>query len=132
MSTHINQLARLPVRRTESIHRAGEHLRLWLAASEVAYDRSAREAFARAHPPLFGHAYEVTLRGFERWQMRHRGSDTVDGFAHYIASRHERWLASHGLTTGLPPCLIGSRNTPPCWRSEPAESIAQVDIQAAA
>jgi len=131
VSTHINQLA-LPVRRTESIQRAAQHLRLWLAASGVVYNRSAREAFARAHPTLFGHAYQVTLRGFERWQMRHRGSDTVDGFAHYIASRHERWLASHGLTTGLAPCLIGSRNSQPCWKSKPAESIAQVDIQAAA
>ena len=120
------------MRRTESIHRAAQHLRLWLAARDVAYDRSAREAFARAHPTLFGHAYEVTPRGFERWQMRHRGSDTVDEFAHYIASRHARWFASYGLTTGLAPCLIGSGNTQPCWKSEHAESIAQVDIQAAA
>ena len=120
------------MRRTESIQRAAQHLRLWLAASDVAYNPSAREAFARAHPTLFGHAYQVTLRGFERWQMRHRGSDTVDGFAHYIAGRHERWLASHGLTTGLAPCLIGSRNSQPCWKSKPAESIAQVGIQAAA
>jgi hypothetical protein len=120
------------VRRTESIHRAAQHLRRWLAASGVAYDRSAREAFARVHPTLFGRAYEVTLRGFERWQMRYRVSDTVDGFAHYIANRHERWFASHGLMTGLAPCLIGSGNTQPCWKSEPLESIARVDLQAAA
>jgi len=108
------------------------HLRLWLAASGVAYDRSAREAFVRAHPALFGQAYEVTLRGFERWQLRHRVSDTVDGFAHYIATRHQRWLAAHGLTTGLAPCLIGSGSTQPCWQTEPADSIAHLDIAAAA
>lgn len=120
------------MRRTESIHRAAQHLRLWLAATGVAYDQSARLAFVRAHPALFGQAYEVTLRGFERWQLRHRVSDSVEGFAHYIATRHQRWLAAHGLTSGLAPCLIGSGTTPPCWQIETADAIAQVDIAAAA
>jgi hypothetical protein len=122
----------LPVRRTESVNRAAQHLRLWLAAVGVTYDRPAREAFVRAHPALFGRAYEVTLRGFERWQLRHQVSDTVDGFAHYIASRHERWFAGSGHTNGLPPCLIGSGSTGPCWKSEAAASIARADISGAA
>jgi len=123
---------RLPVRRTESIQLAAQDVRLWLAATGVTYDRRAREAFVRAHPALFGLAYEVTLRGFERWQTRHRVSDTVEGFAHYIASRHERWFVAHGSTPGVAPCLIGSAITQPCWKTEPAESIAQRDIRAAA
>jgi hypothetical protein len=121
----------LPVRRTESIHRAAQHLRLWLAAAGVTYDQRAREAFVRAHPALFGRAYEVTLRGFHHWHARHGVADTVDGFAHYIANRHERWFATTGQTTGLPPCLIGLGTAEPCWKSEAAQSIAQIDVSAA-
>jgi len=117
------------MRRTESIQRAAQHLRLWLAASGFTYDGPAREAFVRVHPTLFGRAHEVTLRGFEQWQMRHRVSDTMEGFARYIASRHERWLAASGLTTGLAPCLIRAGTTQPCWKTQPAESIAEVGIQ---
>ncbi len=122
----------LPVRRTESIHRAAQNLRLWLAASGVVYDQPAREAFVRAHPTLFGRAYEVTLRGFEHWQTRHRVCDTVDGFAHYIATRHERWVAATGQTSGLPPCLIGLGASQRCWQSAPTKALARVDISAAA
>ena len=40
-----------------------DHCRRWLAASGLDYGHCSREAFARAHPSLFGWAYEVTLRG---------------------------------------------------------------------
>jgi hypothetical protein len=75
---------------------------------------------------------KVTLRGFEPWQLRHRVFDSVEGFARYIPSRHERWVAVGGLATGLAPCLIGSGTTQPCWKTQPAESIASDDISAAA
>jgi hypothetical protein len=74
----------------------------------------------------------VTLRGFEHWQTRHRVSDTVDGFAHYMATRHERWFAATGHTSGLPPCLIGSGATQPCWQTAPIAALARVDSSAAA
>ena len=42
---------------------AARHVRIWLAASGSSYDASARELFVRAHPVLFGRAWELTLNG---------------------------------------------------------------------
>jgi hypothetical protein len=70
-----------------------DHCRRWLAASGLDYGRSSREAFARAHPALFGSAYEVALRGYERWLERTNTLDDLDTFADYLAARFERALA---------------------------------------
>jgi hypothetical protein len=121
----------LPAWRTEAIHHAAQHLQVWLVATGVTYDRTAREAFVRAHPSLFGRAYEVTLHGFEQWRMRHRFTDTVLEFARFIANRHERWLTANGATTGVAPCLLGSGIGQVCWKIERVESIARVDSPAA-
>jgi hypothetical protein len=102
--------------RVEAIHRCAQHLRVWLGATGLSYDRAAREVFVRAHPALFGRAYEVTLRGYDRWRTRHAIGDTVDSFARYIARRHQRWIATSGLVPSLAPCLIGDDATQPCWK----------------
>jgi hypothetical protein len=93
------------------------HCRLWLATSGLSYGRSAREAFARAHPTLFGRAYEVALRGYERWRLRHDLPDSVDAFARYLLPRHDRWLAAVGYGATLAPCLVGGTTGRPCWKT---------------
>lgn len=113
--------------RIEAVYRAARHVRLWLAATELAYDAAAREVFVRAHPLLFGHAYELTVRGFERWRSRHRVNDTVDGFARYIARRHQGWLDSHGYPNAMPPCLVGTANAQPCWHLPDGHAAAEQD-----
>lgn len=109
------QTAHVPTFHIESIAHCVRHYRLWLAASGLPYDCTARESFARAHPALFGRAYEVTLRGYERWRLRHHTADSVDAFARYLSPRHERWLASHGCGVTLAPCLVGGTTGQPCW-----------------
>jgi hypothetical protein len=101
MSTNPGQLAAFPSSRVESIRRCAQHVRLWLGATGLAYSGAAREAFVRAHPVLFGRAYEVTLRGYDRWRARRAVADTVDGFVRYIACRHERWISVNRLVDGL-------------------------------
>jgi len=56
----------------------------------MVYGRSGREAFARAHPALFGRSYEVALRGYERWLARANMLDDLDAFAAYTTARFER------------------------------------------
>jgi hypothetical protein len=113
MSENSDRVMTFPSGRVESIHRCAQHLRIWLAATGRVYDSAARESFVRAHPDLFGRAYEVTLRGYERWRARHSISDTVEGFSRYILRRHERWIAAIGATSVLAPCLIGTATTQP-------------------
>jgi hypothetical protein len=99
----------------EAVQTSVRHLRAWLAASERSYDAAARASFARAHPEVFGHAYAVALRGYHGWRRRSGASDSIDAFARYIARRHQRWMHSHGRTTGIAPCVLGMRNAEPCW-----------------
>jgi hypothetical protein len=101
--------------RLHSIHQSAKHLRVWLTASGLSYGGAARERFVRAHPVLFGSAYELTLRGYQRWRTRHDATDTLEAFARYIARRHQRWMDSMELTPAVAPCLIGSSGTAPCW-----------------
>ena len=91
------------------------HLRAWLAASSLSYAGAAKEGFVRAHPILFGSAYELTLRGYERWRTRHGRADTLRTFAGYIAPRHQRWLDSMEPVPAVAPCLIGATSAEPCW-----------------
>jgi hypothetical protein len=105
---------------TKAQERAAGHLGLWLAGARLAYCGAARERFVRAHPTLFGSAYGLTLRGYERWRTRRGLSDTLGAFAGYIARRHERWIDSLNAAAGLAPCLLGSASSWPCW-SLPAE-----------
>jgi hypothetical protein len=109
--------ATLPTSRVESIHRCAQHLRVWLAATGLTYDTAAREGFVRAHPDLFGRAHEVTLRGYDQWRRQHAITDTLDGFARYIARRHQRWMGTNGHTPALAPCLVGTATERPCWYS---------------
>jgi hypothetical protein len=102
---------------TNAPGRAADHLGLWLAGSRVRYGGAAREGFVRAHPTLFGRAYWLTLRGYERWRTRGGLSDTLGAFAGYIAHRHQRWMDSLNAAAGLAPCLLGSASTSPCWSS---------------
>ena len=124
---HSSEIAMLHSSRVESIHRGVQHIRVWLGATGLAYDRAAREGFVRAHPALFGRAHEVTLRGYDRWRTRHAVADTVDGFARYIARRHQRWIAATGLVPSLAPCLIGTATTQPCWRIADGGANAQLE-----
>jgi hypothetical protein len=73
-----------------------DHCRRWLADSGLAYGPVGREAFARAHPWLFGRAYEVTLRGYERWLARGHLLDDLETFAAYLTGRFERALLAAG------------------------------------
>ena len=75
----------------EAVRCSAEHFREWLVSAGLAYGGSARERFVRAHPSLFGSAYQLTLRGYERWRARAGVSDTLDAFSEYIAPRHQRW-----------------------------------------
>ena len=108
------------------------HLRLWLAAAGLTYGLQAREMFVRAHPSLFGRAFEVPLRGYEQWQRRQAAPDDLDRFAQYLARRHQRWLVAHGATTGLPPCLLGVGVDRHCWKLPAADSAPRSDLDAAA
>jgi hypothetical protein len=117
--------------RIEAIHRGARHLNVWLAATGMTYGAVAREVFVRAHPTLFGHAYQVTLRGYEHWRRRHQVTDTLDGFARYIARRHQRWIDSHGC--GMAPCLVGTSATAPCWQLTAERTVAaDVHLRSAA
>jgi hypothetical protein len=99
----------------QSVSPCLRHCQLWLATSGLSYGCTAREEFARAHPALFGRAYEVTLRGYERWRMHRDTADSVDAFAQYLSPRHERWLATVGYGASLAPCLVGGPTGQPCW-----------------
>jgi hypothetical protein len=96
---------------------AADHVQLWLAATGLSYGVEAREAFIRAHPTLFGHAYELALRGYERWRRWQRRSDNVEDFAAYITPRHQRWMAESAPRGSLAPCLVGSVTSNPCWKT---------------
>ena len=119
-------------RDADSIHRCAQHVRLWLAAAGTSYGHAAREAFARAHPTLFGRAYHVTLHGYDKWRTRHGVTDTVEGFARYVAKRHERWLAASGIDETIAPCLLGTKTSQPCWKTDHLSSGLDVELQAAA
>jgi hypothetical protein len=71
-----------------------DYCRGWLDAAGLCYGRLGREAFVRAHPYLFGRAYEVSLRGYERWLVRHNALDNLDTFAAYLTVRFQRPAAS--------------------------------------
>ena len=95
---------------------AAYHLRIWLAGRALTYGVAVPEAFASAHPTLFGRSYWVTLRGYDRWLARYGYPDSLEAFALYLAPRHERWLASQGCGTRLAPCVIGlGPSKRPCW-----------------
>lgn len=132
MSEISNQVVTFPPSRTESVSRCAQHLGVWLAATGRVYDSAAREDFVRAHPELFGRACEITLRGYERWRTRHAILDTLEGFCRYMSGRYERWITAIGGTSTLPPCLIGTAATPPCWSAADADSSAQHQFGAAA
>jgi hypothetical protein len=125
-------VAAFPSTRLDSIRRCSQHLRSWLAVTGLAYDCAAREGFVRAHPALFGRAFEVTLRGYEQWRTRHRRTDTAESFARYIARRHQRWLGANPGSPALAPCLLGIGNTQPCWVIPDGGSIIRVDFGVAA
>jgi hypothetical protein len=130
---HSSGIVTLHSNRVEAIHRCVQHIRVWLGATGLTYNHAARESFVRAHPALFGRAYEVTLRGYDRWRTRHAIADTVDGFARYIARRHQRWIAATGLAVpSLAPCLIGTATTQPCWRIADGGANAQIERRTAA
>jgi hypothetical protein len=114
-SLHPTQTTHAPTYHIESTSPCVHHCRVWLAASGLSYGRSAREAFARAHPALFGRAYDVTLRGYERWRLHDDTTDSVDAFARYLSPRHNRWLATVGYGATLAPCLFGGTTGQPCW-----------------
>jgi hypothetical protein len=126
----LNQPAPSPSTRVESIRRCAQHLRLWLAATGYPYNHAAREHFVRAHPTLFGIAYEVTLRGYDRWRTLRAVSDSVESFARYTARRHERWIAANGAAPGLAPCLVGFAAIQPCLMAAAGASV-QNDVRAA-
>ncbi len=108
-------ISHVPATHAEAIYRCASHLRLWLSATEFPFNRASRERFARAHPDLFGQAYHVTLRGYDRWRTGHRLADTVDTFAHYLARRHERWLAAQRSSASVAACLLRPE---PCWKDQ--------------
>src|SRR5215467_5656320 len=64
-----------------------ELCRSWITAYGLPYCRTSREAFARAHPAMCGHAYDVMLRGYERWLVRCNNRDDLDSFARYLSPR---------------------------------------------
>src|ERR1044072_8343464 len=77
----------------DSLTDCAGYCRRWFAISGVPYDPRGRETFARAHPSLFGTAYEVTLRGYERWLVRANVMDDIDAFGAYLAGRFQRALS---------------------------------------
>jgi hypothetical protein len=58
----------------------------------LSYSANSREAFARAHPELCGQAYDVMLRGYERWLIRQSVPDQIESFASYLSNRFNRAL----------------------------------------
>src|SRR5579862_4830285 len=98
-----------------TVRRCADHLHLWLAATDGTYCRESLESFARSHPGLFGQAYDVTLRGYERWRTRESLEDSVESFAHYLVERHERWLATGPACSTVASCLIDRDR--PCWKA---------------
>src|SRR4051812_11843702 len=90
----------------ESARHCAHHLRVWLAVTGQSYGSTARESFVRAHPFLFGRAYEYILRGYERWRARHGVGDSFEAFVGHIATRHERWRTTSWRTAAMAPCLI--------------------------
>jgi hypothetical protein len=100
----------------QAMRRCVQHVNAWLAAADTTYGQAARTDFVRAHPVLFGHAYEIALRGYERWHRRHGLCDSSETFARYVTPRHDRWLNSMGCAAGaVAPCLLGAGQTRPCW-----------------
>jgi hypothetical protein len=131
MSQLSNQVVTIRPTRAEPVQRCAQHLRVWLAARGRVYDSAAREDFVRAHPGPFGRACEITLRDYECWRARHAILDTLEGFSRFMSRRYERWITAIGGTSALPPCLIGTATTPPCWSATDASS-AQNHFGAAA
>jgi hypothetical protein len=115
--SHQKQSGDAALAESASFSGCAHHCKLWLATSGMPYGPTAREQFARAHSVLFGRAYEVTLRGYERWRRKQRIADTVEAFAWYLSPRHERWLGSVGYGAKLAPCLVGDDTGQPCWRA---------------
>ena len=68
----------------------------WLTAADCSYGPDGREALARAHPALFGRAYDRSLREYECWLARQHLRDTLEHFADYMEPRYCRWLAAGG------------------------------------
>jgi hypothetical protein len=91
VSHRLRQTSALSSPTVEAVHRSAEHLREWLVRTGLVYGSAARERFVRAHPALFGFAFHLTLRGYERWRTRLGVTDTLDAFSQYIAPRHQRW-----------------------------------------
>jgi hypothetical protein len=102
--------------RVWALQRCMQHLHVWLATVDATYGAESRAEFARSHPMLFGRAYEITLRGYSRWHIRHGLRDSTGTFARCLTPRHERWLRSlDGEATAIAPCLLGSGTHGPCW-----------------
>jgi hypothetical protein len=66
----------------------------WLTVAGWSYGPDGREALARAHPALFGPAYDRSLREYECWLSRQNFRDTLQHFAQYMEPRYCRWLAA--------------------------------------
>ena len=58
------------------------------------YGPQARERLAEAYPALFGRAYGLTLRGYERWLIQQNTPDGLEAFARYMDGRYRRWVDS--------------------------------------
>ena len=61
------------------------------------YGPQAREALARSYPGLFGHGYELTLRGYRRWLVRQGLTDSGEAFTRYMDGRYQRWVTTSHL-----------------------------------
>lgn len=81
-----------------------EHCRQWFAAHDMEYCAASRAAFAQAHPGLCGHAYDVTLRGYERWLARDGARDGLEMFARYLSPRFERSVPALVLAVSVVAC----------------------------
>ena len=66
----------------------------WLTAAGHSYGPIGREALARAHPALFGPAYDRSLREYECWLAQMHLADTLEHFAQYMEPRYCLWLAA--------------------------------------
>jgi hypothetical protein len=67
-----------------------DHCRTSFGARRLSYGADSREAFVRDNPALCGQAYDVTLRGYERWLVRASLHDGLDSFAKYLSARFDR------------------------------------------